>query len=58
MRLVNGLKIFSVPAIMEKINYFAKRKLEDLIENDPVEAENINKDNNKISELIITKFMI
>ena len=43
---------------MEKINYFAKRKLEDLIENDPVEAENINKDNNKISALIITKFMI
>ena len=58
MRLVNGFKVFSVPAIMEKINYFARKKLEDMIENDPVEAENTLKDNNKISSLIILKFLI
>jgi hypothetical protein len=31
---------------MDKIKYFAQKRLNDIIENDPAEAENINKDNN------------
>ena len=58
MRLINGFKVFSVPAIMEKIKYFAKKRLEDIIENDPYEAENVEIDNNKISALILINFTI
>ena len=43
---------------MDKIKYFAQKRLDDIIENDPIEAENIDKDNNKISALIFTNFSI
>ena len=58
VRLINGFKVFSVPAIMQKIKYFAKKKMEKIIQDDPVEAENISVDNNKISALIYTNFIM
>jgi hypothetical protein len=58
MRLVNGFKVFSVPAIMEKIKFFAKRRLDSIIKDDPEKAECIDEDNNKISALIKLKFTI
>lgn len=58
IRLVNGFQVFSVPVIMEKIKLLNKKRLMTIIENDPVLAENVDEDNNKISALIFTNFTI
>ena len=57
MRLVNGFRIFSVPAIMFKVKLIYEEKIKKLIQEDPVMAENIAIDNNNIAKLIIINFM-
>ena len=52
IRLVNGFKVFQVRNLMEVIKNFYQKKLETIIENDPVLAEDIEVDNNCISILI------
>lgn len=57
MRFVNGLRIFSVPAIMEKVKMFYKEKLNKVIKDNPILADNIEIDNNNITTLIIIGFI-
>ena len=52
IRLLNGFKVFQVRNLMEVINSYYQKKLDNIIENNPELAEDTNVDNNNISFLI------
>ena len=58
MRLINGFKLFNVPVIMSKFEYFNRRKIKEIINNDQILAENIVLDNNNITTMVMTNFII
>ena len=58
IRLFNGFKLFNVPDIMENIKYYNRKKLEKIIRDDPILAEDKINDNNNITKMIMTNFLI
>ena len=44
--------------MMNRIQQNYKKKMTELIEDDPIEAENMDKDNNKITEQIMIHFVL
>jgi hypothetical protein len=44
MRLVNGFRLFNVPNIMHSIKKFQQNRLNEIIEADPLKAEDITYD--------------
>jgi hypothetical protein len=58
MRLVNGFRIFNVYHIMQGIKKFQQNRLNKIIETDPMKAEDTISDQNKVTQMIMTKFFI
>jgi hypothetical protein len=58
IRLVNGFKIFNVSRIIYEIQQFQRKRLIKIIETDPVKAEDIIADQNKVSLMIMIGFFI
>lgn len=58
MRMVTGIRVFDVSVIMSRIKLLMQKKLEYVIANDPIAAEDQDSDQNKIAFLIKTNFFI
>lgn len=58
IRLQRGLELFNVTALMQRVEYFNKMKLKNLIDTDPEEAEDIIVDNNKIQTRVMVSFLL
>ena len=58
MRLVNGFKIFDVSAIIHQVQLYQRRRLENIIATDPLKAEDMVTDQNKIQQTIMVGFLI
>lgn len=58
MRMVTGIRVFDVSVIMSRIKLLMQKKLEYVIANDPLAAEDQDSDQNKIAFLIKTNFFI
>ena len=58
IRLFNGFKIFSVPALMMKMKVINNKIIDKMIKNDKEKAEDTLEDNNNISSLILFNFFM
>ena len=58
IRLYTGIQIFDVPTMMEKLKYFNKRKIDAIIKNDKLLANDITVDNNNVTAMLIINFLI
>ena len=58
MRVVNGFRVFDVNVIMQEIRKFNQRRLQNIIDHDPILAENKLLNQNQISEQIVIKFFL
>ena len=58
IRLDTGLRLFNVQIIMAKVKLIMKAHLEDIVENDPILAEDQDSDQNKITMMINIGFAI
>ena len=58
IRLFNGFKIFSVPALMMKMKVINNKIIEKMIKYDKDKAEDTLEDNNNISSLILFNFFM
>ena len=58
LRLIHGFQLFNVPAIMQKMDYFNKLRLKEMIKNDQIMAADIYGDHNRIQFLVVFSFSL